>query len=60
MYCTMLYFHQRSKIADEVLRNTQMRYFTKMNEYLTKTQRKALQHKVTVQPLYQSDDNEIM
>jgi hypothetical protein len=60
MYRTMLYFHQRSKIADEVLRNTQMRYCTRMTEYLTKAQGKALQHKVTAQPLYQSDENEIM
>jgi hypothetical protein len=36
MYCTMPYFHQRSKIADEVLRKTQMRYCTKMTEYVTK------------------------
>jgi hypothetical protein len=60
MYRKMLYFHQRSKIAYEVLRNTQMRYCTKMTEYLTKAQGKALQHKVTTQPLYQFDDNEIM
>jgi hypothetical protein len=26
MYRTMLYFHTRSKIAGEILRNTQMRY----------------------------------
>jgi hypothetical protein len=48
MYRTMLYFHTRSKIADEVLRNTQMRYCTRMNEYLTKAQDKALKHKVTL------------
>jgi hypothetical protein len=47
MYRTMLYFHTRSKIADEVLRNTQMRYCTRMTEYLTKAQDKALKHKVT-------------
>jgi hypothetical protein len=60
MYRTMLYFHTRSKIADEVLRNSQMRYCTKMTEYLSKAQEKALKHKVTAQPLHQSDDNEIM
>jgi hypothetical protein len=60
MYHTMLYFHTRSKIVDEVMRNTQMRYCTKMTEYLTKAQEKALKHKVTVQPLHQSDHNEIM
>jgi hypothetical protein len=47
MYRTMLYFHTRSKIADEVLRNTQMRYCTRMTEYLTKAHDKALKHKVT-------------
>jgi hypothetical protein len=52
MYPTMQYFHQRSKIADEVLRNTQMIYCTKMTEYLDKAQGKALLHKVTAQPLY--------
>jgi hypothetical protein len=36
MYRTMLYFHTRSKIADEVLRNTQMRYCTRMTEFPTK------------------------
>jgi hypothetical protein len=36
-----------------------MRYCTKMTEYLTKAQGNALRHKVTVHPLYQSDDNEI-
>jgi hypothetical protein len=60
MYRTMLYFHTRSKIADEVLRNTEMRYCTKMIEYLSKAQEKALKHKVTAQPLHQSDDYEIM
>jgi hypothetical protein len=60
MYRTMLYFHTRSKIADEVLRNTKMRYCTKMIEYLSKAQEKALKHKVTAQPLHQSDDYEIM
>jgi hypothetical protein len=49
MYRTMLYFHQRSKIADEVLRNTQMRYCaTRMTEYLTKAQGKALQSLCTI------------
>jgi hypothetical protein len=47
MYRTMLYFNSRSQIADEVLRNTQMRYCTKMTEYLTKAQDKSLKHKVT-------------
>jgi hypothetical protein len=60
MYRTMLYFHTRSKIADEVLRNTQMGYCTRMTEYLTKAQDKALKHKVIAQPWHQSDDNEIM
>jgi hypothetical protein len=60
MYRTMLYFHQRSKIANEFLRNTEMRYHTRMTEYLTKARGKALQHKVTMQPLYKYDDNEIM
>jgi hypothetical protein len=36
MYRTISYFHTRCKIADEVLRNTQMRYCTRMIEYLTK------------------------
>jgi hypothetical protein len=31
-----------------------------MTEYLTKAQDKALKHKVTTQPLHQSDHNEIM
>jgi hypothetical protein len=31
-----------------------------MTEYLDKAQGKALLHKVTAQPLYQSADNEIM
>jgi hypothetical protein len=57
MYRTMLYFHTRSQIADEVMRNTQMRYCTNMTKYLTKAQDKALKHKVTMQPLHQSDDN---
>jgi hypothetical protein len=52
MYRTMQYFHQRNKIAVEVLRNSQMRYYTKMIEYLTKARGKALLHKVTAQPLY--------
>jgi hypothetical protein len=60
MYHTMLYFHTRSQIADEVMRNTQMRYCTKMAEYLSKAQDKALKHKVTAKPLYQSDYSEIM
>jgi hypothetical protein len=60
MYSTMLYFHTRSQIADEVMKNTQMRYCTNMTEYLTKAQGKALKHKVTTQPLHQSNDNEIM
>jgi hypothetical protein len=59
MYRTMLYFHTRSQIEDEVMRNTQMRHCTKMTEYLSKAQDKALKHKVTTQPLQQSDDNEI-
>jgi hypothetical protein len=37
-----------------------MRYCTKMTEYLTKAQEKALKHKVTSQPLHRSDENEIM
>jgi hypothetical protein len=60
MYRTIQYFYQRIKITDEVLRNTKMRYCTKMTEYLDKAQGKALLHKVTAQPLYQSADNEIM
>jgi hypothetical protein len=60
MYRTMLYFHTRRKIADEVMRNTQMRYCTNMTKYQNKAQNKALKHKVTVQPLYQSNENEIM
>jgi hypothetical protein len=36
LYRTMQYFDQRSKIANEVLRNTQMVYCTKMTEYLDK------------------------
>jgi hypothetical protein len=60
MYRTILYFHTRSNIADEVLRNTQMRYRTRMIEYLTKAQDKALKHKVTSQPWHQSNDNEIL
>jgi hypothetical protein len=60
MYRTMLYFHTRSKIADKVLRNTQMRYCTKMTEYLSKAQEKALKHNVTAQPLHQSNNNKIM
>jgi hypothetical protein len=59
MYRTMLYFHTRREKADEVMRNTQMRYCTNMTEYLNKAQDKALTHKVTVQPLHQSDENEI-
>jgi hypothetical protein len=51
MYRTMLYFHTRSQIEDEVMRNTQMRHCTKMTEYLSKAQDKALKHKVTTQPL---------
>jgi hypothetical protein len=31
-----------------------------MTEYLTNARDKALKHKVTAQPLHQSDDNEIM
>jgi hypothetical protein len=60
MFRTMLYFYTRSKIADEVLRNTQMRYRARMTECLTKAQDKALKHKVTAQPWHQSDHNEIM
>jgi hypothetical protein len=60
MYRTMLYFHTRSQIADEVMRNTQMRYCTIMTDYLIKAQDKALKHKVTTQPLHQYDENEIM
>jgi hypothetical protein len=52
MYRTMLYFHTRSQIAYEVMRNTQMRYCTNMTEYLTKAQDKALKHKVTAQPVH--------
>jgi hypothetical protein len=52
MYRTMLHFHTRSKIANEVLRNTQMRHCTKMIEYLSKAQEKALKHMVTAQPLH--------
>jgi hypothetical protein len=47
-----------SQIADEVMRNTQMSYCTNMIEYLN--QDKALKHKVTTQPLHQSNENEIM
>jgi hypothetical protein len=47
IYRTMLYFHTRSQIADEVMRNTQMRYYTNMTKYLNKAQDKALKHKVT-------------
>jgi hypothetical protein len=47
MYRTMLYFHTRSNIVDEVLRNTQMRYCTRMTEYMTKAQDKSLKQKVT-------------
>jgi hypothetical protein len=50
MYCTMLYFHTRNQIGDEVMRNTQMRYCTNRTGYLTKAQGKALKHKVTAQP----------
>jgi hypothetical protein len=57
MYHTMLYFHTRSQIADEIMRNTQIRYCTKMTECLSKAQEKALKHKVTTQPLHQSNDN---
>jgi hypothetical protein len=60
MYRTMLYFHTRSQIAAEVMRNTQIRYCIKMTEYLSKAREKALKHKVTAQPLHQSGDNEIM
>jgi hypothetical protein len=60
MHRTILYFHTRSQIADEVMRNTQMRYCTNMTEYLNKAQDKALKHKVTAQPLHQSVENEIM
>jgi hypothetical protein len=51
MYRTMLYFHTRSHIEDEVMMNTQIRYCTNMTEYLTKAQDKALKHKVTTQLL---------
>jgi hypothetical protein len=60
MYRSMLYFHTRRQKADEVMRNTQMRYCTNMTVCLNKAQDKALKHKVTTQPLYQSDENEIM
>jgi hypothetical protein len=60
MYRTIKYFYQMSKLADEILRNTQMVYCTKMTEYLDKAQGKALLHKVTTQPLYQFAENEIM
>jgi hypothetical protein len=33
-------YNQKSKIADEVMRNTQVRYYTRMTEYLTKAQGK--------------------
>jgi hypothetical protein len=46
--------------VDEVMRNTQMRYCTNITEYLNKAQDKSLKHKVTTQPLYQFDENEIM
>jgi hypothetical protein len=46
MYRTMLYFHTRRHKADEVMRNTQMRYCTNMTEYLNKARDKALKHKV--------------
>jgi hypothetical protein len=52
MYHTMLYFHTRSQVVDEVMRNTQMRYCTNMIEYLNKAQDKALKQKVTMQPLH--------
>jgi hypothetical protein len=42
------------------MRNTQMRYCTNMTDHLSNAQGKALKHKVTVQPLHQSDDNEII
>jgi hypothetical protein len=47
MYRTMLYFHTLCQIADEVMRNTQMRYCTNMTEYLNRAQDKVLKHKVT-------------
>jgi hypothetical protein len=59
MYRTMLYFHTRRQKADEVMGHTQMRYCTNMTAYLNKAQDKALKHKVTLQPLYQSDENEL-
>jgi hypothetical protein len=46
MYCTMLYFHTRRQKADEVMRNTQMRYCTNMTAHLNKAQDKALKHRV--------------
>jgi hypothetical protein len=60
MYRTMLYFHTWKQKEDEVMRNTQMRYWTNLTAYLNKAQDKALKHKVLAQPLYQSDENEIM
>jgi hypothetical protein len=60
MYRTMQYFYQRSQLTDDVLRNTQMAYYTRMTEYLHKVQEKTLLHKVTMQPLYQFAENEIM
>jgi hypothetical protein len=58
MHRTMLYFH--TCMYDEVMKNTQMRYCTNTTKYLNKAQDKALKHKVTMQPLYQFDENEIM
>jgi hypothetical protein len=55
----MLYFNIRRQKANEVMRNTQMRYCTNMTEYLNKAQDKAIKHKVIARPLYQSDENEI-
>jgi hypothetical protein len=49
IYHTMLYFHTRSKIANEILRNTQMRYYTKKTKYPSKAQEKELKHMVTAQ-----------
>jgi hypothetical protein len=60
MYRSMHYFYQRSKIADEVLRNTQIVYCTRITKYLDEAHGKALLHKATTQLLYQSTKNEIM
>jgi hypothetical protein len=52
MYHTMKYFYERNNITNEVVRNTQMVYCTRMTQYLEKAQEKALLHKVEAQPYY--------